>query len=206
MAARDIRALPKLEETVYVNLALILKFMPNYFFFPAEHSEIPLCDFTRNDDFLFNQGPARGLGKIQFHDYNLAYNAYDVPNLALFREQIAVFKEFLAMATPDEAQQKETDVLLALAELFALVLCGQLILENVKHYGVDNDTLDQILDCLVRDLSKFALQLYSKPSSTPAQMDFCLKMIRKPIVDAARYDRVWRNSVDALKGAYEMNP
>jgi len=99
-----------------------------------------------------------------------------------------------------------TDFLLALAELFALVLYGQLILENVKHYGVDNDTLDQILDCLVRDLSKFALQLYSKPSSTPAQMDFCLKMIRKPIVDAARYDRVWRNSVDALKGAYEMNP
>jgi acyl-CoA dehydrogenase len=206
MAARDIRALPKLEGTVHVNLALILKFMPNYFFFPAEYSEIPLCDFARNDDFLFNQGPARGLGKIQFHDYNLAYNAYDVPNLALFREQIAVFKDFLAMATPDEAQQKDTDFLLALGELFALVLYGQLILENVKHYGVDNDTLDQILDCLVRDLSKFALQLYSKPSSTPAQMDFCLKMIRKPIVDSARYDRVWRNSVDALKGAYEMNP
>ena len=99
-----------------------------------------------------------------------------------------------------------TDFLLALAELFALVLYGQLILENIKHYGVDNDTLDQIWDCLVGDFPKFALQLHSKPSSTPAQMDFCLKMIRRPIVDAARYDRVWRNSVDALKGAYEMNP
>jgi len=206
MAARDIRALPKLEGTVHVNLALILKFMPNYFFFPAEYPEIPRCDFARNDDFLFNQGPAKGLGKIQFHDYNLAYAAYETPNLAVFREQIAVFKDFLAMATPDEAQQKDTDFLLALGELFALVVYGQLILENVKHYAIDLDTLDQIFDFLVRDFSKFALQLYGKPSSTPEQMDFCLKMIRKPMVDAARYDRVWKNSVLALNGAYEMNP
>jgi acyl-CoA dehydrogenase len=206
MAARDIRALPKLEGTVHVNLALILKFMPNYFFFPAEYPEIPLCDFARNDDFLFNQGPAKGLGKIQFHDYNLAYGAHETPNLVVFREQIAVFKDFLAMATPDESQQKDTDFLLALGEMFALVVYGQLILENVKHYSVDNDTLDQIFDFMVRDFSKFALQLYSKPSSTPEQMDFCIKMIRKPIVDAARYDRVWKNSVYALNGAYEMTP
>ena len=31
MAARDIRALPKLEGTVHVNIALIVKFMPNFF-------------------------------------------------------------------------------------------------------------------------------------------------------------------------------
>ena len=53
--------------------------------------------------------------------------------------------------------------------------------------------VDQIFDFMVRDFSKFALQLYCKPSSTPAQMDLCLKMIRKPVVDAARYDRVWRD-------------
>ena len=35
MAARDIRALPKLEGTVHVNMALIVKFMANYFFNPA---------------------------------------------------------------------------------------------------------------------------------------------------------------------------
>ncbi len=33
-AARDIRALPKLEGTVHVNMALIIKFMANYFYFP----------------------------------------------------------------------------------------------------------------------------------------------------------------------------
>jgi acyl-CoA dehydrogenase len=31
-------------------------------------------------------------------------------------------------------------------------------------------------------------------------------MIRKPAVDAARYDRVWNEHVFALRGAYEMNP
>jgi len=37
MAARDIRALPKLEGPCMSNIALIVKFMPNYFFFPAEY-------------------------------------------------------------------------------------------------------------------------------------------------------------------------
>jgi acyl-CoA dehydrogenase len=58
----------------------------------------------------------------------------------------------------------------------------------------------------VRDFAKYAVQLYSKPSSTPAQMELCLKMIRKPVVDAGRFTRVWRDSVHALAGLYEMNP
>ena len=70
MAARDIRALPKLEGTVHVNIALIVKFMANYFFNPAVYPDVPLRDEPVNDDFLFRQGPARGLGQIQFHDYN----------------------------------------------------------------------------------------------------------------------------------------
>src|SRR6185369_6929421 len=38
-AAVDIRGLPKLEGTVHVNIALIVKFMPNFFFAPAECPE-----------------------------------------------------------------------------------------------------------------------------------------------------------------------
>jgi len=41
-------------------------------------------------------------------------------------------KTFLTTATPDEAQQKDTDFLLALGELFTLVVYGQLILENAR--------------------------------------------------------------------------
>jgi len=39
MAARDIRALPRLEGTVHVNIALIVKFMTNYFFNPGQFPE-----------------------------------------------------------------------------------------------------------------------------------------------------------------------
>ena len=38
-AARMIRALPKLEGTVHVNMALIVKFMANYLFNPGEFPE-----------------------------------------------------------------------------------------------------------------------------------------------------------------------
>ena len=206
MAARDIRALPKLEGTVHVNIALIVKFMANYFFMPGEYPPVLTRSEAVNDDFLFNQGPAKGLGKIQFHDYNLAYGLYDLPDIRLFREQIETLKTFLGTATPNEVQQKDTDFLLALGELFTLVVYGQLILENARLYQVDDDTVDQIFDFMVRDFSKYALQLYSKPSATPQQMDLCLKMIRKPVVDAARFGRVWQDSVYALRDAYEMKP
>ena len=110
------------------------------------------------------------------------------------------------MATPDDAQRKDIDFLMALGELFALVVYGQLILENAKIYNMDEILVDQIFDFMVRDFSKFALQLYSKPSSTATQMEFCQRMIRKPIVDEARYKKIWEEHVFALKDTYEMNP
>jgi acyl-CoA dehydrogenase len=205
MAARDIRALPKLEGTVHVNIALIVKFMPNYFFNPAVYAPVPRRADAQDDIFLWNQGPARGLGQIRFNDYRQAFEGCNLPNVKLFEEQTTILQEFLATATPDEAQQKDVDFLLALGELFALVVYAQLILENARIYqeDIDDDLLDKIFDCLVRDFSKHALQLYSKPSSSPRQMALCLRMLRKPVVDAGRFARVWQQ-VYALKDAYEL--
>ncbi len=206
MAARDIRALPKLEGTVHVNIALIIKFMPNYFFNPGEFPELPRQDEARNDDFLFRQGPTRGLGSIQFHDYAAAYAAYDLPNVNVFRQQIALFKESLIAAPPTKEQQKDIDLLLSIGELFTLVVYGQLVLENARIYGIEDDLVDQIFDFMVRDFSKFALQILGKPSSTSGQVEYCRKMIMKPAVDPDRYSRVWDGQVLPLKDAYEMNP
>jgi acyl-CoA dehydrogenase len=206
MAAQDIRALPKLEGTVHVNMALIIKFMANYFFNPDTFPEIPRMRDPKNDDFLFDQGPTRGLGKIRFHDYSIAYNAIDLPNLQVFREQIDSLKAFLLTAPPDAAQQKDIDFLLTLGEMFTLVAYGQLIIENAEIYRVENDLLDQIFDFMVRDFSKYALELYAKPSSSIAQMDACLKMIRKAVTDESRFQRVWDTYVATLNGAYAMQP
>ncbi len=63
MAARDIRALPKLEGTVHVNIALIVKFLANYLFRPAPYPRGRRVSEPRHDAFLFDQGPASGLGE-----------------------------------------------------------------------------------------------------------------------------------------------
>jgi len=205
MAARDIRALPKLEGTVHVNMALIVKFMANYFFNPGPFPEIGKMDAPVHDDFLFNQGPTRGLGKIQFHDYKLAYDSLDLPNIKVFKEQIALLVELLMTAAPEKDQVKDIDFLLNLGELFTLVAYGQLLIEKAKIDHVDDDLMDQIFDFMVRDFSKFALQLYSKTSSTEKQMEICMRMIKKPVVDEERFNQIWEKEVYALKGTYRMN-
>ncbi len=208
MAARDIRALPKLEGTVHVNIALIVKFMKNYFFFPAPYPEVPKRSDPADDTFFWHQGPASGLGKIRFHDYKTIYGSFDLPNVKLFFEQIASFTQMLVKATPTEEQSKDIDFLLAVGELFTLAVYAQLVLENARIYeneGMDPGTVDQTFEVFVRDFSKYALDLYSKPTATEAQMEFCQKMVRKPVSDPARTSRVWE-TIWGLKDLYEMNP
>jgi acyl-CoA dehydrogenase len=59
---------------------------------------------------------------------------------------------------------------------------------------------------MVRDFSRYALDLHNKPSSSEAQMDYARRMIRKPVTDEARYQAVWKDHVYALRDQYQMNP
>jgi len=205
MAARDIRALPKLEGTVHVNMALIVKFMANYFFKPAEFPVIGQRDEPVNDEFLFDQGPTRGLGKIRFHDYRPTYASVDLPNANVFKKQIRYLKAMLALARPSRKQAKDIDFLLNLGELFTLVVYGQLIIENARIYAIDDDLLDQIFDVIVRDFSRYALQLYGKSVTNGRQQLLLRRMIKRPVVDNARFDKVWNEHVFSLRSAYTMN-
>ncbi|PIE43536.1 MAG: acyl-CoA dehydrogenase [Gammaproteobacteria bacterium] len=205
-AAMDIRALPKLEGTVHVNMALIIKFMANYFFKPEKFEDVPVCNEGVNDDFLFHQGATKGLGKTRFHDYRLAYDKCQLANVNVFKKQIATFKKMLMVARPNKEQIKDIDFLLVIGELFTLVAYGQLILESWDKNGIDDDLIDQIFDFMVRDFSKFALQLYSKTSSTRLQQVFCQLIISKPKRDDRRYNRIWTEFAYAKKDTYAMNP
>ena len=206
MAARDIRALPKLEGTVHVNIALILKFLPNYFFAPALFPDVPTRADAADDLFLFDQGPASGLGKIRFHDFHPAYAAWDLPNVNHFEDQVAALTGFLAKKNITDGQQKDLDFILTLGELFTLVVYGQLILENARLLGVAPDTVDQIFDFMVRDFSRFAIELYGRAGTSPEQAGDCLRMLRKPTRDDGRTARVWAGEVLPLADVYEMNP
>ncbi len=205
MAARDIRALPKLEGTVHVNMALVVKFMKSFLFQPAELPEVAPQTAPVHDEFLFDQGPTRGLSSVRFHDSNLAYSSVDLPNVEVFKGQIETLKMMLAQHAPDSAQSKDMDFLLSLGELFTLVAYGQLILESATIQSVDEKLIDQIFDVLVRDFSRYALDLHGTGSTTEDQAGFCRKMIRRPAADPERFQHVWTSFVLAQEDAYTMS-
>lgn len=205
-AAMHIRALPKLEGTVHVNMALVLKFLPSYLLGAADVPAVPRVRELADDAFLFHQGPARGLSKITFADWRTPYDAFaQVPNVAVLREQAEGLVDLVRTSAPDEEQAKDLDLLLTLGELFTLVVYGQLILEQAELTGLDPQVVDQLFDVLVRDFSAYAVDLHGKASSSKAQQQWALDHIRKPVTDAARYDAVWQQ-VRSCSGAYEMRP
>ncbi|OZD05744.1 acyl-CoA dehydrogenase [Rhodococcus sp. 06-156-3C] len=203
-AAQLIGTLPKLEGTVHVNVALMLKFMPAYMFAPTEFPAVEVRDDASDDAFFFAQGPARGASKVRFQDWVPVYEKYSaVPNVGRFYEQVLAFRQFLTESAPNEEQQRDLDFLLNVGHLFSLVVYGHLILESAD--AVSTEVLDQIFDFQVRDFSAYAVALYSKPSSTEAQQAWAVGALRKPVVNAARFDAVW-GEVLAYDGVYEMRP
>jgi len=208
MAARDIRGLPKLEGTAQVNMVLILKFIDNFLFNPSDLPELPKNDSLGNDAFMFTQGAtSKAQNKILFHDYNKAYDQFkQLENIKVFRTQIDAYKELIKNYPPEKDQTRDLDFMLIYGELFTLVAYGQLVLEAAKIEKLDIDLVDQIFDFMVRDFSKYAVQLYSKTSSTPAQMAAAMKMVKKPVPNATRYEKVTKEYVYSLNGQYQMNP
>ncbi|MCG3843682.1 acyl-CoA dehydrogenase family protein [Photobacterium damselae] len=200
-AAHEIRMLPKLEGTVHVNMALVVKFMQNYLFNPKDYPVIPHRDDVANDDFLFNQGPTRGLGKIQFHDYQQTYDAVKLENVEIFKQQIAAFKDYLLHHSPSQDQARDVDYILAMGECFTLIVYGHLILERAQHLATEDILINEIFDVLVRDMSHYALTLANKPSSTSDQYSALRLMQHKPHHDQERFKALWQ-SIYSLSGSY----
>jgi acyl-CoA dehydrogenase len=203
MAIRDIGMLPKLEGTVHVNMALIIKFIQHYFFAPVEYPAIPKMNQVKNDGFLFDQVSGQ-LGGIKFPDYRLAYEGVDLQNVTRFREQVELFRTTLMSAPPSAEQAKNVDFMLAAGELFTLIAYAQLILENVALYDVEDDLVNEIFDFMIRDFSERALQMVLNQDVSEAQEALFTQMVKKPHRDAARFTRLWEGSVYCLKDAYTM--
>ncbi|MEC4615100.1 acyl-CoA dehydrogenase family protein [Tsukamurella tyrosinosolvens] len=205
-ANRYIGWMPRLEGTVHVNVAQILKYMPNYLLNPAEYPEIGTRLDPADDAFFFAQGPLGGASKVPFADWTTAYEAAaDEPNVAIFYEQAKALREFLLTAAPDKEQAGDLDFVLNVGHLFSLVVYGQLILEQAALTGLDRSLLSRIFDVQIRDFSAYAVGLYGKPGATPAQQQWALDAVRRPVADQATFDRVWEQ-VAAYDGAYEMRP
>ncbi len=207
MGACDVRGPSKLEGTVHVNVQLNRKIMKNNFFSPVQYAPVA-PEFSLKDDlFLFNQGPTKGLGSVQFHDYRPVFEANkQLPNVAIFIQQINLFKELLEKASPDKAQDMDPSWSLPVGEMFSIVVYGQLILEQAKFDNVDADVVNQIFDFMVRDFARFALQIYGMHNTKDDQRAYCKDiMLIKAQGDDAQYNRIWTKYVYALNGEYAMN-
>ncbi len=204
LAIRDIGMIPRLEGTTHVNMALVIKFMANYFFNPAEYPEIPTRRDARDDSNLFRQTTGK-LAGVRFPDYRRAYSGVELPNVSAFSELADLFRELLATAPPTQEQQRNTDYMLQLGELFTMIVYAQLVLENAKLYEINDDLLNQIFGFMVGDYAQYALALLSNFVNTPDQEALIRKMLKRPVLDPDQRERVWREQVYPLNGQYIMN-
>ncbi len=204
MALRDIGMLPKLEGTEHVNMALIIKFVKNYFFNPLEYPDIPRRAEAGDDKYLFRQKTG-GLSGVRFPDYRLAYAGMESPNIAIFRDQVELLRRLLLEAPPTAEQAGNIDYMLAAGQLFTLVVYAQLILENARISALDGDLLEEIFALLIRDFSAFALQMILQYENGDAQEKIFSSMIRKPATEREVSERIWSGQVYPLRDQYVMH-
>ena len=202
-AAADIRGLPKLEGTVHVNIALIVKFMPNFFFAPADCPAGPAPRRRRQRRLPLRSGRRHGASAASASTTTARPSRRSIcPTCSCFAEQVEAFRELLASAPPDEAQMKDIDFLLAGGELFALVVYAQLILENARIYGIDPTLVDQIFDFMVRDFASSRSQLHEQGERARAEQ---MALLPADDPQAGRTTprattRVWNETVLPLNG------
>jgi acyl-CoA dehydrogenase len=226
-SVRDIRALPKLEGTVHVNLALVLKFLPKYMMAAAggagSYEPVGVRREAADDAYLFAQGPASGLGRIEFHDPRPAFARFaHLPNVATFVEQVTTLGGLLMTAPPSKEQSEDLDFLLTLGQLFTQVVYAQLVAEAAglalsddpegARPGSVSDLsdlteahVDRMFAIFVQDIAEFAVALHGQPAATPAQQEGALALIRRPSLPADAED-AFVAEVLSYDGAWTMNP
>ena len=212
-AAVDIRALPKLEGTVHVNLALVLKFLPQYLMASGEYEEIPIRQDAADDAYLFEQGAASGLSKIEFGPWRPALERYaHLPNVETFLQQVDTFTKLVMTAPPTQEQQKDLDFLLMLGQLFTQIVYAQLVCEAVEQSrpgtvsameGLVDAHIDRIFAVFVQDMSEIAVALNGQASATPDQRSAAIEMIQAPQIDASAED-AFVSEVLELADSYVM--
>jgi len=211
-ATRHIRTLPKLEGTVHVNLALVLKFLPAFAAAGVgqgvKYAPVPVRLDPADDTFLFAQGPASGLSRIGFPDWRGAFARFShLPNVATFISQVQAFGQLMATAAPRGEQAKDLDFLLNIGQIFTQIVYAQLAAEaaalaidgapggtragtTAACAGLDENHVDRMFSVFVQDLSEYAVAVHGQASATQEQQAGAMALIRRAAVDPAAAARV----------------
>ena len=100
----------------------------------------------------------------------------------------------LEKAFPDNIQEMDPSFSLTMGEMFSIVVYGQLILEQAKIDNLDKDVINQIFDFMVRDFSRFALEIYGKHTTNDSQRAYCKEiMLILSVPDPTQYEKVWQD-------------
>lgn len=195
----------RLEGTAHVNMALVLKFIKNYFFDNIEYPEIGIVNERKDDSNVFKQRTG-GLAKVKFPDYKKAYKGVDLPNVKIFMKQIEKFRQLLIKDAPDEQLFKNMDFMLNYGEIFTMIVYAQLVLEGAKLNDVENELIDQIFALFIRDINKYALSQLNTQNNSETQSALLQELaLIKPVIDKGKDLRFWNEYVEVLDGAYIMN-
>jgi hypothetical protein len=211
-ATRHIRTLPKLEGTVHVNLALVLKFLPAFAAAGVgqgvTYAPVPVRLDPADDAFLFAQGPASGLSRIGFPDWRGAFARFaHLPNVATFINQVQAFGQLMATAAPRGEQAKDLDFLLNIGQIFTQIVYAQLAAEaaalaidgapcgtragtTAACAGLDENHVDRMFGVFVQDLSEYAVAVHGQASATREQQAGVMALIRRAAVDPAAAARL----------------
>ncbi|MCJ7453198.1 MAG: acyl-CoA dehydrogenase [Steroidobacteraceae bacterium] len=211
-ATRHIRTLPKLEGTVHVNLALVLKFLPAFAAAGAgqgvKYPPVPVRLDPADDTFLFAQGPASGLSRIGFPDWRGAFARFShLPNVATFIGQVQAFGQLMATAAPRGEQAKDLDFLLNIGQIFTQIVYAQLAAEaaalaidgapggtragtTAACTGLDEKHVDRMFGVFVQDLSEYAVAVHGQASATREQQAGAMALIHRAAADPATAARL----------------
>ena len=63
----------------------------------------------------------------------------------------------------------------------------------------------KVFDVFVRDFSSYALKLHERSGATEKQAAMALRLVRRPVFDAARFERIWKGEVLSLRDSYRMD-
>ncbi len=193
----------RLEGTAHVNMALVLKFMKNYFFDNVEYPEIGIVNEMKDDTNIFAQKMG-GLAKVKFDDYKKAYQDVDLGNVKIFAELIEEFRTLLSKDMPTDL--KNMDYMLNYGEIFTMIVYAQLVLEGAKLNNLEDELIDQIFALFITDVNKYALTQLNCHNNSDVQED-CLRKIalKKPVINKEKDFNFWKEYVQVMDGAYVMN-
>lgn len=198
-ALRDIQLIPGLEGSTHINIGQAVQFIARYFAAPAagddlaDPKSLTAGQAAPGENPYLMQARAGSINDIAFPHFLKAYEPLShVPNVAIFRKQLAAFRFLIegqgrGLGPIKIASADLTDLRFAMAygQCMATIAYAQLIAENAMVMGVPAPMISAIFHLLISDLSAAAQILAALPGLDSLSRLLARRVIAIPKTSAA---------------------